>query len=215
MSVEPGRTNTRDRVIWITRTAVFMALLISVQFFSAAFGQLVTGSLVNMVLMVAVMTGGLTTGLAVSIAAPFLAFAIGVGIQQLPMIPVIAGGNAVLVLVWHIFSKIYEQKRDVLLVAAIIAAALAKFAVMYFIGSLVLVPLLGLPPRVAQMFSYPQLITAIVGGALGALVLPLVSRAANTGGNQRIKTANLSHKLAFLAAAVIFAAALVVGIVLL
>jgi len=55
------------RTQWITLTASFTALLIGFQAFTAPLGQFVTGSLVNLVLVVSVMTCGLASGLTVAL----------------------------------------------------------------------------------------------------------------------------------------------------
>ena len=46
------------KTTWIARTAVCLALLLAVQFFTKSLGQLVTGSCVNLVLAVAALIGG-------------------------------------------------------------------------------------------------------------------------------------------------------------
>jgi hypothetical protein len=40
------------RILFITKTALFLAILLVVQFFSKPLGQYVTGSLVNLVLII-------------------------------------------------------------------------------------------------------------------------------------------------------------------
>ena len=50
--------NNRKKILWITRTAAFVALLVVVQGATAALGNtIVTGTLVNALLISAVMTG--------------------------------------------------------------------------------------------------------------------------------------------------------------
>ena len=47
------------KVRWITETAVMLALLVALQALTKGFGQFVTGSCVNAVLAVTVLTAGL------------------------------------------------------------------------------------------------------------------------------------------------------------
>ena len=62
------------KVKFITQTAIFLALLIALQFFSKPLGQLVTGSLVNFVMIAAVLLSGLASGILVALLSHFLRF---------------------------------------------------------------------------------------------------------------------------------------------
>ena len=66
--------NTKNKILWITRTALFIAVLIVFQSLSASLGQIVTGSLVNLVLVTAALTGGIWSGLTVAAISPFFAW---------------------------------------------------------------------------------------------------------------------------------------------
>ena len=60
--------NLRSSVLWITRTAVMVALLVTVQFLTASLGnQYVTGSAVNFLLAVSVLTFDPATGFTVAV----------------------------------------------------------------------------------------------------------------------------------------------------
>ena len=49
----------KEKTLWITRTAIFVALLVVLQAATAALGNtIITGSVVNMLLVVSVMTCG-------------------------------------------------------------------------------------------------------------------------------------------------------------
>ena len=65
-----------------------------------------------------------------------------------------------------------------------ICAAVGKFLVLYIGIVRIAVPmLLGLPEKQAavmsNMFSIPQLFTAIAGGALAVIILPILQKAIN------------------------------------
>jgi hypothetical protein len=88
------------KVLWITRTAVFIALLIVMQAATSSLGQYVTGSIVNLILIVSVMTCGYLSGIAVAIVSPIFAKLLGIG-PLWSLIPFIALGNIAIVLIWR------------------------------------------------------------------------------------------------------------------
>lgn len=54
------KTMSKEKTLWITRTAVFIALLVVLQATTAALGStIITGAVVNMLLIVSVMTCGM------------------------------------------------------------------------------------------------------------------------------------------------------------
>ena len=81
------------KTLWITETAVMIALLVALQWATKPLGQFVTGSCVNLVLGVSVLVGGLWCGLTVALVSPFFAFLLGIGPAFLPIVPMVAVGN--------------------------------------------------------------------------------------------------------------------------
>lgn len=68
------------KTLWITRTAALTALLVVLQASTAALGStLVTGTVVNLLLIISVMTCGAASGLSVAVLSPVLAKLIGIG----------------------------------------------------------------------------------------------------------------------------------------
>lgn len=176
--------NTKNTILWITRTAVMLALLISLQAITKPLGQYVTGSCVNTVLAVTVLVSGLSSGLTVALLSPLFAYLFGIAPQVL-VIPAIMAGNALYVL---LLSKIWG--RDWFRQAGAVAiASLAKFAALYLLVSKVVCGLLfqtlvekGMlktPAKVllTAQFSWPQLVTALIGGVVAMAVVPLVRKA--------------------------------------
>ena len=164
------------RILWITETAVMTALLIVLQTAAKAGGQYVTGSCVNAVLAVSVLAVGVWSGVVVALLSPFFAFLLGIGPQLLPIVPSIAVGNLVLgLLAGERETPLWRSG------AAWVLAAGAKFAVLYLLVVKLLCTVLPLKePQIATfsiMFSYPQLVTALVGGAVGLLLAPALRRA--------------------------------------
>ena len=176
---------TNSKILWMTRTAIFIALIIVSQAVTAPLGNtLVTGSIVNLILIVAVMTCGPACGLSAAAVSPVMAKLLGIG-PLWALIPFIMAGNIVLTLVWHfIGNKSFKNKhnnRYAAYITALVAAAVSKFAVLYFGVVRVAVPLLNLPEKQAAVisatFSVSQLITASVGGALAVILLPQLKKA--------------------------------------
>lgn len=172
---------SNPRILWITRTAIFIALLIILQVCTAPLGNmLITGSAVNLLLIVSVMTCGLSSGITVSLLSPILAKLLGIG-PLWSIIPFIVLGNIALILIWYFIGRKTKINQFVMHIIALVVAAVTKFMVLYFgIVKLAVPILLGLPEQqaavVSGMFSVPQLITALIGGAIAAIILPILQR---------------------------------------
>ncbi len=174
--------DNRKRILWITQTAVFIALLIVLQAVTASFGNtMLTGTVVNLLLIVSVMTCGLASGISVAAVSPVIAKLIGIGPFWV-LIPFIAVGNILLVLIWHFIGKRNTRRRYGTYLAAMTTAAVAKFLVIYIGVVKIAVPLLLKLPEpqasvVSGAFSVPQLFTALAGGIIAAIVLPAIKKA--------------------------------------
>lgn len=178
--------NTKNKILWITRTALFIAILIVFQSLSASLGQIVTGSLVNLVLVTATLTGGLWSGLTVAAISPFFAFVLGIGPKLIQLIPFIALGNIVYVLVVALVVKAFRTENNSMLfvsgITGVVIGALLKFATLYFGVVKIFIPLMGdglKQPQIetfTTMFSTPQLITALIGGVVALPVAMAVRK---------------------------------------
>ena len=175
------------KFLWITETAIMLALLVTLQALTKPAGQLVTGSCVNTILGVSALVGGLGCGLTVALVSPVLAFLMGIA-PQILTVPAIMVGNSVFVILLCVLSD-RTGKNIVKQVIAWLAAAVAKFVALYLIvvqlicgvlsssllasGALKEPMLKALPAT----FSYPQLITALIGGAIALAIVPLIRHA--------------------------------------
>ena len=175
------------KIRWITETAIMLALLVTLQALTKPAGQLVTGSCVNTVLAVAALVGGLGSGLTIALISPVLAFLLGIA-PQILTVPAIMAGNSVFVVLLSLLAD-KSGKNIVKQIIAWIAAAVAKFAVLYAIvvglicgllsesllasGALKAPMLKALPAT----FSWPQLITALIGGAVALIIVPVLRKA--------------------------------------
>lgn len=177
----------KKKLLWITETAMMLALLVTLQALTKGFGQLVTGSCVNTILAVSVLVGGPFCGLTVALISPLLAFLLGIA-PQILTVPAIMVGNAVYVLLLHVIAD-RSGKQLVRQITAWLVAAAAKFAALYAIVVLLICGILAdsliaagtMKPPMLQalpaMFSWPQLVTALIGGALALLISPALRRA--------------------------------------
>ena len=172
--------NNTSKIRWITTTAIFIAMLVTLQSVTKPMGQYVTGSMVNMVLVMSTLTAGLASGVTVALLSPVFAFIFGIGPAFVQLVPFVALGNLVLVLVWGIVcSKGLEIKNMAISLAA---GAVLKFGTLYIGIIKVAIPmLLTLNEKQAAMigasFSYPQLVTAAIGGFIAMLIAPTVKKA--------------------------------------
>lgn len=171
---------------WITETAVMLALLVALQALTKGFGQFVTGSFVNAVLAVSVLVGGLGCGITVAVISPVLAYLLGIAPQILTVPAIMVGNTVYVVLLYFIAGRSESIVRKV---AAWLVAAAAKFAALYAIvvglicgvlsegllaaGTLKEPMLKALPVT----FSWPQLVTALIGGAVALLIVPVLRKA--------------------------------------
>ena len=180
------------KILWLTQTAVMLALLVALQALTKPLGQLVTGSCVNAVLAITVLVVGLSGGITVALISPVCAFLLGIAPNFITVLPIMLG-NVCYVLILHLIlgrsmMPLWKQP------AALIAAAGVKFGVLYIlvvkvicglasgallgkkIGNIVVLapPMLKMLPT---MFAWPQLFTALIGGAVAILIAPILRKA--------------------------------------
>ncbi len=177
----------KKKLLWITETAIMLALLITLQTLTKPMGQLVTGSCVNAILAVSALVGGLACGLTVALISPVLAFLLGIA-PQILTVPAIMVGNAVLVVVLSLLAD-KTGKNIVRQLIAWVTAAVAKFAALYAIVVLLICGLLSeallaagtlkapMLQALPATFSWPQLFTALIGGAVALLIVPVLRKA--------------------------------------
>ena len=185
------------KVRWITETAAMLALLICLQWLGSFVPeqltkQLITGTLVNCVLAVTVLAVGMRGGIVVAVASPICAFLLNIAPNFVTVLPIMLGNVSYVVLLRLMLRK--DSKTAWKKPVAVTTAAAVKFGVLYVlvvevICGLAAEWLLGkkvgdvvvLAPKMLKMlpvmFTWPQLITAIVGGLLAMLILPVLRKA--------------------------------------
>jgi len=176
----------KKRILWITQTAIFIALLVSVQAVTRPFGQFATGSCVNFILVSACILIGLPSAAVVATVSPIFAFLI-IGVPAFPLlIPFMMAGNVVLVVVIHFISgKSFSdltRRAYIRIGVAAVAGAVIKFLVLWV--GIVQIALSFIPdikqPQIDAMsltFSWPQLVTALIGSILAIAVIPRLKKA--------------------------------------
>ena len=187
----------KNKIRWITETAVMLALLICLQWVGSFVPdqmtkQLITGSLVNCVLAVTVLVAGMGSSITVALISPICAFLFGIAPNFVTVAPIMVGNVCYVVLLRLIIGKSLKPvwKQPV----ALVSAAVVKFGVLYLlvvrlicgiasnallgkkIGEVVVLapPMLKMLPT---MFAWPQLATALIGGTLALLVVPVIRKA--------------------------------------
>ena len=173
----------------LVQTALLLAICIASQYFKNL-SVYITGPIVNLTIILAVLSVGLWSGLLLSIIAPVTAFFFtGSPIMAaIPlMFPAVMAGNAVLaVTVWYFQKKTSFKWR---LPAGLIAGSVLKAVFMGIVIVLIILPIFGdniaskLPkPEALPMvlatakvtFSVTQLTTALIGSALAYVIwMPL------------------------------------------
>lgn len=169
-----------------------LALLVALQAATKPLGQLVTGSCVNGVLAVTALLVGMGGGIGVALMSPVCAFLLGIAPNLVTVLPIMLG-NVCYVVVLRLIAgsshkPIWRQP------VALAAAAGVKFGVLYLLvvkvicgiasgallgkklGSAVVLapPMLKMLPA---MFSWPQLVTALIGGTAALLAAPVLRKA--------------------------------------
>lgn len=174
--------HNHEKVLWLTRTAVLIALLVALQWATSGFGQFVTGSCVNAVLAVASLFGGLWCGVVVALVSPFCAYLVGVGPALIQIVPMIALGNLAYAVMLH-YTMGGKNLPLVQQGVCMALSAVAKFVVLYMGVVHVFIPLMGdglKAPQIATfttMFSWPQLVTALIGGTVALVIVPVLKKA--------------------------------------
>lgn len=178
----------KKTTLWVARTAVLLAVLLVLQFVTKPLGQFVTGGCVNLVLAVAALCGGLWCGVVVAALSPFFAFLLQIAPMPILLVPGVACGNLVLVLVLYFaaYRLVGGAGKTALRYAAAVGAAAAKFATLWLVVTKLLIPLAGLPEQKAAAmtatFIWPQLVTALIGGLVGVSIAPVIRRAVDRRG---------------------------------
>lgn len=160
------------KAITISRTTIatlaqFLVLLSVAIFAPLAHSQIITGSIVNATLFIAAATLGLEGAIMIGVLPSFFALLAGtLPLPLAPLIPFIILSNAVLVITFvslkptNYWLKMVAAASFKFIFLSAVSLAVIK---LLFSGKIVL--------AAATMLSWPQLVTALIGGALAYTVL--------------------------------------------
>ncbi len=168
------KKNNFRSVQWWARTAILLALLLVVQM--VGFPQPITGPLVNFILLWTVSYNHVYSAILIGSISPWIAYARGILPAPLgPMIPFIILGNVVMVVAFHFLCSFKKgnQYDWIFTASGIVLGAFLKFLILSTAVRL----FIEVPPPIAQAMSFPQLLTALGGGALLLVVEPVWKKA--------------------------------------
>ena len=138
--------------------------------------QIITGTIVNATLFVTTAILGTRMGILVGLIPSIIALSVGTLSPVLaPMIPYIIISNAILILTFNFF----KNKNHWL---AIVLSSFLKFLFLYA-SSIFIVDLLfnkNIAKNVMILMSWPQLLTALLGGLLATLFLDFYKKGASS-----------------------------------
>lgn len=175
------------KIRWITETAVMLALLVVLQALTKPMGQLVTGSFVNAVLAITALVAGLGSGITVAVISPVLAYLLGIAPQILTVPAIMIGNGVYVILLCWIAGA--DNRKVGKQIAGWLVAACAKFAALYAVVVWIICGLLAenllasgmlkepMLKALPATFSWPQLVTALIGGAVALLIVPVLRKA--------------------------------------
>lgn len=173
------------QIKWLTKTALLLALALLFQSLRTIipkimipglgeFDQLIIGSLVNTVLIVATLTVSISSGVTIAILTPLVAFMQGELAFPI-MLPFVAIGNMTIVI---IVGLLFNRSK----VVALISGSIGKFITLFLTINYIAAPIImsGLPAdkglaiktMLGFKFGYPQLFTALVGSFIAYLIVP-------------------------------------------
>ncbi|MFP4022387.1 MAG: ECF transporter S component [Candidatus Paceibacterota bacterium] len=174
IQVEAATLKAFEAITARKKIAIFAVLItLSVYIPTLIHSQIITGSLVNMALI-----------LSTSLLGPYIALIIGLlpssfavlsGLLPaplMPMIPFIMISNAILVIVFF-----YVSKKNTL--GAVFSAAFLKFAFLFASGSLITSFFLSneqVATLVGSMMGWMQFLTASIGGISALLILKAIEK---------------------------------------
>lgn len=173
-----GKPNFQNKyILLIVRTAAMLAVTVFLQWAGTTlfagipqpFNTMMLGSIVNMCIYIAGASVGLIGGAVVAFCTPLFAFIFG-HLAFPVLMPFIGLANYAMVVGIWAFLKFVPRKWWTLILAIIVISTV-KFLLMYALLGQLLPFLLpdAKAPQIAMMqtlYSYPQLVAAVIGGGL-------------------------------------------------
>jgi hypothetical protein len=169
-TLEKVNVRSLTRFIGLAGVAFFLPFFIHLQWF--------TGPIINAIMILVLFLVGIRSALVIALVPSLMALSGGLIPPILaPVVPFIMISNCIFILS---IDRIYEQLKSSnqgYWLGLIVGASL-KFIFLYFSVSFIIKLLLKqeLAVKVSQMMSWPQLVTAILGGVIAWAVLKWLKR---------------------------------------
>ncbi|MHB8063397.1 MAG: ECF transporter S component [Ruminiclostridium sp.] len=168
------------KIRMLTRTAVLLAVVVVIQMIGRSIpnSNLIVGPLVNMCLLIAAMTAGIGGGITIAILSPFTSLINNnapIAAALLPFAPVIAAANVIFILVFYF---LYNKNKYV----GWVSAAVLKFGFL-FLSIRLFLNIFDFPKftdKLIDLFSWTQLVTALIGGFVALPIIIVVRKATKT-----------------------------------
>ena len=169
----------------VTKSAVLVALLCFLQWiigYTESFaGPYLADSCIICILAMAALREDLKVSVSAAVLFPFCAYFLGIGAEILQIVPAIALGDCVLVVLLRLLGG-QKGKSPVQKIISVAVSALVRFIVLYCAIIKVTIPVMGpaLPAKQAAViraaYSWPQLVTALIGTAAAVLLCLLIKK---------------------------------------
>lgn len=175
---------SNNKLKFIVFTAINLSITIILQYLSGLLGiQLLTGSIVNMMLLINTMFVGLIGGALIGLVTPFIGLALGIA-GNIMVVPFIAVSNVLYVLSFMFMTKLFKvgNKNKVLniifTILAVIIASIIKFMFIYFVGLKLFLPIImaKIPPVLTTTLGITQLFTALIGGSMFIIISHILKK---------------------------------------
>ena len=174
------------RMISLARTAVVLLAIVCLQFITRHTGHYVIGTVVNAALVLMALKEGLYSGIVVGAFSPLFAYFLSAGVDYLQTVPFIAAANLLFVLAWKLIAgrkniaatgkKFYYTYSAAAIVSAVIKFVAVFLGVKVVIGSGMISGLSDAEAAsLEKAFSYPELITAFLGGIIAFLAVIIIN----------------------------------------
>lgn len=155
----------------ITRSAILLAIVLAAQ--ALHLPQAITGPIVNAVLIIAVLSMGITSGIVLAILVVLGSFFLGFMKVPLPqMIPLIMIANLTLVIIFNLLKGNNYARNIIGLIAGALLKAFVFFLALHYVFSWLGITV---PEPLFAAFGIIQLYTALAGGIIAILIYRLIT----------------------------------------
>ncbi len=174
---------TKNTLMFIVKVAVNLSITVVLQYLMGLFGiQLLTGSIVNMMLLINTLFVGLIGSSIIACVTPFIGILLGLSNNIILQI-FICVANILFVTSFCLLNKI-NFKKDLKIISlikdliSVIVTSVIKYLFMFYITFKLLLPLIM--PNVPQVLSITlgvtQLFTALIGGMLYIVISNILKK---------------------------------------